>query len=321
MTSIIFHGNCIDGWFSAIVYLMNTSAAAAGPVYYYPISPNLPWTWPKTESLRGHNVVITDVMVTQQILSEWRSVAASLFCVDHHESSRATVAHHADCCVHDTSCCATTLMWKAVCPTRPIPDWVEEIDRIDLWRNVTDDDRAIREVLHQIALLPVNRDTYRGYYEATAYILMREADPVNKAIFIQQGSAMLREKEDGLKGILTRGSITEITPELVVQWNLSAEWEGKKGFLIDTTGVTLDSTEAAHLALREHPEADFFVNYRLKTYVNRQGITEKTYIYSARSREGFNLTKGSILAGHPCAAGASIMLTGVDDIIPFVVVA
>jgi hypothetical protein len=319
MTSIIFHGNCIDGWFSAVVYLLNTPASWGATVNYYPISPNLPWTWPKTESLRGHHVVVTDVMVTEAIMSEWRSVAASFFCVDHHESSRATAVHHADCCVHDTMYSATALMWKTLCPAQPIPDWVEEIDRIDLWRNVTDDDRAIREVLHQIALLPVNHDSYTAFTKAINYIQRRQADPASKAVFVEEGSLMLKAKEDGLKGILTRGSIVEITPERVVQWNLSADWEGKKGFLIDTTGVTLDSTEAAHLALKEHPEADFFVNYRLKTYINRQQITEKTYIYSARSREGFNLTKGSILAGHPCAAGASIMLTGVDDIIPFVI--
>lgn len=319
MTSIIFHGNCIDGWFSVMTYLISTPAAASMPVYYYPISPNLPWTWPKAEALRGHHVVITDVMVTQQILSEWRSVAATLFCVDHHESSRHITDAHKDCCIHDTSCCATSLMWKALRPAESVPEWIEEINRIDLWRDVTDDDRAIREILHQIALLPVNRDAPRAFKEAFEYIMARVTNPASKAFYVQQGSLLLKEKEEGLKGVLKRGSVVEVTPELVVTWNLSADWEGKKGFLIDTTGVTLDSTEAAHLALKEHPEAEFFVNYRLKTYINRLQITEKTYIYSARSREGFNLTKGSILAGHPCAAGASILLTGVDDIIPFVV--
>jgi hypothetical protein len=318
MTSIIFHGNCIDGWFSAMVYLINNPTAASMPIYYYPISPSLPWTWPKMDSLRGHHVVVTDVMVTEQILREWRSVAASLFCVDHHESSKHIADAHSDCCVHDTSCSATLLMHKSFNPTQPIPEWIEEIDRIDLWRDVTDDDRSIREVLHQIALLPVNHNPHRAFDEAYNYISARQTNPMAKGHYAYQGSMLLKEKEDGLASILNHGSVVEITPELVTAWNLSTDWEGKRGFIIDTTSITLDTTEAAHLAFIQNPEADFFVNYRLKTYVNRFKITEKSYIYSARSRKGFNLTKGSILAGHPCAAGASLMLTGVGDPIPFV---
>ena len=68
---------------------------------------------------------------------------------------------------------------------------------------------------------------------------------------------------------------------------------------------------------QHYPLVNVFINYRKKTlYGKGPAAVEKTmYVYSARSR-GFNLTEGTILKGHPTAAGASL-IKGEVPFLPF----
>jgi hypothetical protein len=88
-------------------------------------------------------------------------------------------------------------------------------------------------------------------------------------------------------------------------------------FIIDNTNITLDTTEAAHIVFQHYPAVNVFINYRKKTLYGRgPGAVEKEmFVYSARSR-GFNLTDGTVLKGHPTAAGASL-IKGEAPTLPF----
>lgn len=320
--SIVFHGNCIDGWFSA--YIAQGHYAMTHAIRYYPISPNLSHTWPKREEIAGTDVVMCDVSIPEKTLKTWDTVARSIFCIDHHATSESqwkspARAHQ---CVHNTDACATLLAWRYfVAPSIPVPEWVHQIDRIDRWHNVTDEDRAIREHLYTIARLPVQGNISEAIRLTNEYIMMCTVYPVIPGpldAIKARGVEMLREKEASINAVLRLGKVITISSVICTAWCLSPEWIGTRGFIIDTTGHTLDSTEAGHVAMRDY-NTHFFVNYRVKEYINSDGIPTKTYIYSARSKEGHDLTAGgSILAGHPCSAGASVTIQDDAAIPPFV---
>lgn len=322
--SLIFHGNCIDGWFSACI--LRVPYVATHIINYYPISPNLSHTWPSAAALAGTDVLMTDVTVPEKVLATWEGIASSVRCIDHH----ATSAPQLKCpsrehnCIHDTEACATLLAWRYVFgTTADAPAWVHQIDRIDRWYNVTREDRAIREHLHMIAQLPVYGDIANALRLTTEYMAACFAYPVMPQILDELNSAgetALVAKEDAIRGILRNGGkVITIMPAMAEMWSLDPSWIGKRGFIIDTTGTTLDSTEAGHIAMSDY-DVEFFINYRIKTYIPPSGVTTKTYIYSARSKETVNLTAGgSILAGHPCSAGASLRMENDSDVAPFVI--
>jgi hypothetical protein len=323
--SLIFHGNCIDGWFSACI--LRAPYVATHHINYYPISPNLSHTWPTLDRLAGTDILMTDVTVPEKILQSWEGIASSVFCIDHHATSAPQLkcAHREHNCIHDTEACATLLSWRYVFgQASVVPEWVYQIDRIDRWYNVTREDRAIREHLHMIAQLPVHGDISNAIRLTTEYIFAHVAYPVMPQHLDElkaAGETALVAKEDAIRGIIRNGGkVITIMPAMAETWHLDASWIGKRGFIIDTTGVVLDSTEAGHIAMNDYG-VEFFINYRVKTYTSpATGITTKTYIYSARSKETVNLTEGgSILAGHPCSAGASLRVEADTEVIPFVI--
>lgn len=322
IASIVFHGNCIDGWFSA--YIVQSRYASTHSLRYYPISPNLSYTWPTHLQVADTDVVMCDVSVPEKTLATWDKTARSIFCIDHHATSESQWKNPARAhqCIHNTEACATLLAWRHYMhPTLPIPEWVHQIDRIDRWHNVTDDDRAIREHLYMIARLPVQGRFTEALNMTNEFVMACSLYAVIPAPFDAmkaRGVEMLREKEAVTNTILRMGKVVSITPMICTAWCLSPEWIGTRGFIIDTTGHVLDSTEAGHVAMRDY-DTHFFVNYRVKEFINSDGIPTKTYIYSARSKEGHDLTAGgSILAGHPCSAGASITIQDDAAIPPFV---
>lgn len=317
--SLIFHGNCIDGWFSAYIIYRSWIQVTTN-IAFYPISPNLAHTWPSLEQVTGTEIIMTDVSVPEETMVAWKSVAASFYCIDHHASSKDLMSSMS-CCLHDTGACATYLVWQVMHPGLPIPEWVKQIDRIDRWDNVTEDDRAMREILHQIALMPVKGCVADAICNSQIYILANDlatlGDPIQLNGMRHDGMIALREKEVRLANILERGSSITITKSIADVWQIPESWIDKTGFIIDTTGIILDSTEAGFLAFKQNESAEFFINYRVKDYFNRRTqLLERTYIYSARAREGFDLTSYSLFAGHPCSAGASFKSVGVPA--PFV---
>lgn len=323
--SLVFHGNCIDGWFSA--YILQGTYTATHTINYYPISPNMSHTWPTTEKITGTDVILADVSVPEGVLVEWEAVAASVFCIDHHATTAPQwkCAHRAGRCVHDTEACAALLTWRHVFGADcHVPEWIHQVDRIDRWHNVTRMDRVLREHLHTIAQLPVRGNVAEAIRLTNEYIVAHVTVPVYPqylGAIIAKGETALSAKEDEIRAVLRGGTgkVVTIMPAMCEMWKLDPDaWVGKRGFIIDTTGIPIDSTEAGHIAMDDYG-VEFFINYRLKTYTNPRGVTTKTYIYSARSKDSVNLTEGgTIFSGHPCSAGASLRIEKEGAVAPFV---
>ena len=303
--TILFHGNCIDGWFSA--YIAYTSLKNNGFVHMYPISPSQTETWPT--QITGTHILLLDVSVQEKYRDMWmKGGALSVNCIDHHASS---IEHWPEGqCPINVERCAAFQTWEHFYPMMEIPSWLYNIDRIDRWDNPTYEDRCIREVLNIIAHKPVERKIDEAI-SFTEQFIMNMNNPIGISAIISEGKNILTKKDEELMRILSNGSIHQFTTEYIDGWKLPATWLDKRVFIIDNTSITLDTTEAAHLAF-ENNNISVFINYRKKFDKSSKKVK---YIYSARSR-GFDITEGTVLKGHPTSAGATIV-KGSMPVLPF----
>jgi hypothetical protein len=311
--TILFHGNCIDGWFSA--YIAHSVLKNQGIVNMYPISPSQPNTWPTTNEMAGTHILLVDVSVDESYRNTWiNGGALSVNCIDHHASA---IEHWPSSNNPiNVNHCAALQTWQHFYPGVAVPFWLHHIDRIDRWDNPTYEDRCIREVLNVIAHKPVQK-RLGDAFTLTEVFLIQMSTPLGLMSVIAQGKQILEQKDAALLSILNSGGIHTFTQEYITGWNLPANWLGANVFIIDTTNISLDTTEAAHLVFQHYPQVNVFINYRRKVHYGRGhiAIAKTMYIYSARSR-GFDLTEGTLLKGHPTAAGATL-IKGEVPILPF----
>ena len=313
--TILFHGNCIDGWMSC--YIAHSSIKHQGSVRQYPIAPGQPNTWPAVNMMRNNHVLLVDVSVPQATRDMWLACGVlSVKCIDHHASA---VEHWpADNCPINTESCAAIQTWQFFYPQTPVPEWLKCVDRIDRWDHPTEEDRCLREVLHIIAHKPVQRKFEEAYADTDAFMQAIYTKEGTDAM-MERGRAILKKKDEDLFKVLGKGTVMVVTEEHMTAWQLPASWMGITLYLIDNTDVVFDTTEAAHQVFTYYPQVTAFINYRKKTFLEKGDMAvEKTvYVYSARSRE-FDLTKdGSLFKGHPTAAGVSLVC-GEAPLIPFI---
>jgi hypothetical protein len=317
--TILFHGNCIDGWFSA--YIAHTALKSVGAgVKMYPISPSQTNTWPVVKDMSGTHVLLLDVSVAEHHRTAWLAAGAlSVNCIDHHASA---VEHWpAGACPINTAACAAVQTWRHFYPAQEIPFWLHHIDRVDRWDNPTYEDRCVREVLNVIAHKPVQKKMAEAFALTEAF-LANMSNPVGIMMVMTQGKQILDGKDAALLAVLSKGSFHTFTAEYIAGWSLPSHWLGANVFIIDNTHITLDTTEAAHIVFQHYPQVNVFINYRKKVLFGKGDMPEEKtlYVYSARSR-GFNLTEGgSVLKGHPTAAGATLV-KGEVPILPFLLAA
>ena len=312
--TILFHGNCIDGWMSC--YIAHSSIKNYGSVRQYPIAPGQPSTWPAVSMMRNNHVLLVDVSVPQEARDMWLACGVlSVKCIDHHAS--ATEHWPADNCPINTECCAAVQTWQFFYPQLPVPEWLHCVDRIDRWDNPTEEDRCLREVLHVIAHKPVQRKFDEAYADTDAFMQAINTKEGMVAT-MERGRAILKKKDEELFQILGNGNVMTVTDVHLKAWNLPASWMGITLYLIDNTDIVFDTTEAAHQVFTYYPQVHVFINYRRKTFLEKgdMAVEKSVYVYSARSRE-FDLTKdGSVFKGHPTAAGVSLVC-GEAQLIPF----
>jgi hypothetical protein len=329
--TILFHGNCIDGWFSA--YIAHTALKSIGPINMFPISPSQTNTWPRAKEMAGTNILLLDVSVAEHYRKGWMEAGAvSVNCIDHHASG---VEHWpAGACPINTASCAAVQTWQHFNPGVEVPFWLHHIDRIDRWDNPTYEDRCIREVLNEIAHKPVQKKLGEAF-SLTELFLMNMSSPLGLMMTISQGKTILDKKDAELFAVLNKsGTIHTFTQEYIDGWKLPNSWLGANVFIIDNTNITLDTTEAAHLVFQHYPVISVFINYRKKTLYAKSmmdkgfagggsfaAVENKTmYVYSARSRPTFDLTASTCFKGHKTAAGCAL-IKGEVPVLPFLLTA
>ena len=198
-TTILFHGNCIDGWFSA--YFAYNALLQNGEIQLFPIAPSQPDTWPSAETMEGTDVWLLDVSVPEHVREEWYDAGArSVSCIDHHATS--INQWPADSCPIHTECCAALQTHQHFYPDMEIPKWLHSIDRIDRWVDVTYEDRCLREFLYVIARKPVQRQMNEAFQYTDQFIYYMTNRPETYEWYLSEGKQILTEKDASLKKIL-----------------------------------------------------------------------------------------------------------------------
>jgi len=306
-TTILFHGNCIDGWFAA--YFAYCNLQEHGLINMFPIAPSQPNTWPAAEEMEGTDVWLLDVSVPAHVREEWMEAGArSIQCIDHHAT--AMEQWPAENNPIHTDCCAALQTYRHFYPNETVPEWLHSIDRVDRWVDVTYKDRCLREYLHEIARKPVQHKLQEAFDMTNSFVYYMQTQPELISMYYDHGEQSLQQKDTNLLSIIdSNGQFMEIEAEHIEKWQLPATWLGRHLFLMDTTEVVLDTTEASHLVFSHHAHVDIFINYRNKLFYvkeSKKQIMKSMVVYSARSQD-LNLTDGTIFRGHPTSAGASLV--------------
>jgi hypothetical protein len=304
--TILFHGNCVDGWFAC--YIAYSILRTKGSLSMYPIAPGQPNTWPSAAVLEGTHVLMVDVSVPEATRNHWMAHGAlSIKCIDHHASA---VEHWSECCPIHVESCAAIQTWQHFYPALPIPFWLQQIDRMDRWDHPTEDDRSIREILIHISHKPVQK-RFDQAIQMTEDFLKKVSTQEGWSEIVEKGRAILEKKDAALRETLTAGRTVVISETELLAWHLPETWMGKLVYIMDNTNQPFDSTEASHLVFTHYPETDVFINYRKKSFrvggKNSMAMDQQMIVYSARS-QSLSLTEGTVFRGHPTAAGASLLI-------------
>ncbi len=300
--TILFHGNCVDGWFAC--YIAYSILRTKGSLSMYPIAPGQPNTWPSAAVLEGTHVLMVDVSVPEATRDHWMAHGAlSIKCIDHHASA---VEHWSACCPIHVESCAAIQTWQHFYPALPIPFWLQQIDRMDRWDHPTEDDRSIREILIHISHKPVQK-RFDQAIQMTEDFLKKVSTQEGWSEIVEKGRAILEKKDAALRETLAAGRTVVISETELLAWHLPETWMGKLVYLMDNTDQPFDSTEASHLVFTHYPETDVFINYRKKSFRVGGNMDQQMIVYSARS-QSLSLTEGTVLRGHPTAAGASLLI-------------
>ena len=309
-STILFHGNCIDGFTSA--FLAHTALTNQGvtDIKMYPVAPTGAGL-PHPKEMAGRHVLMVDVSFDQVKRAAWTKAGAlSIQCIDHHATSCSHWSAEANP-IH-TESCAALQVFRHFFPQQEVPFWLHVIDRIDRWDNPTDADRCVRELLNIIAHKPVqHKDSIDAALTEMRDWIALINTPEGQTQQLTIGKALLDKKEAELCQILGKGTFVTIGFEHQQAWQLPASWLGANVYLIDNTDMLIDTTEASHIVFVNRPGVDVFINYRRKSFVpraNKGSMSDEknSIIYYARSRN-FNLTEGTIFRGHPTAAGATLV--------------
>jgi hypothetical protein len=149
----------------------------------------------------------------------------------------------------------------------------------------------------------------------THAFLTQICDPTGLANMMAEGKSILDQKDSDLLALLNKGAIHLFTEEYVWTWKLPPHWLNISVFIIDTTNISLDTTEAAHLVFEHYPNVNVFINYRKNVIGGVKGKRD-CYTYSARSRSFDLIHANPYFKGHSTSAGMSLFKDE-NPILPF----
>lgn len=318
---VITHGNCCDGQGASFLWYEVSSDDSL----FFAVSPSNRGTWPNPATLPSCEIVFVDVCFPAEDMRLFAAQAAktgkSLKIFDHHPQAALVGVGEAiwdPCSIVSQDRCATYHVWSHLYPGQTPPLWIQFLDDIDNWRNITPEHKALREVMHPIAKLAVDVNPQVAHVEWAALVLELETDEGWAANFAE-GLAIHQAKMEQLH------SFIDACPKLEVlttdsPWALPPEWLGTV-FVINTSRkyigqAMFDTTAAAELIFDACPLANIFVNYHEVAWLYK-GKQHRKLVYHARARDGsgINLTACPALKGHAAAAGGELNDTG--KLMPF----
>lgn len=332
--NIVFQSNSIDGWFSAFLAGQIAPRSDDDLVFFHPIDARNPDTWPSAEKLapitvpRKPSAPVTSLPrqeiqadkafcffidctpnINGEVCSEYFvDIRKDFYMVLIDNNPIAQKITSSDCLltVHDPSKTTIQLVWSHFgYGFGPIPDWIQQVDRIESWK-MEGDDSAVRENLLEICRLPTSGRIEYAMFRSTEYLATYEDEKKAEA-FIAEGKEKLKIKVTGFAPLLAKTHCVVLGELECAQWGFPLTWIGKTILYVNTTGFAPDSSELATHAFykfsAENP--DCFINFRKRVHPGG----ETYYVYSARvaPTSDFSLiSEGSPFKGFDKSAGAVI---------------
>ncbi len=130
VSTILFHGNCIDGFTSAFLAHMALTNQGVKDIKMYPVAPTGAGL-PHPKEMVGRNILMVEVSFDQVKRASWMKVGAlSIQCIDLHATSCSHWSAEANP-IH-TESCAALQVFRHFFPQQEVPFWLHVIDRAAL---------------------------------------------------------------------------------------------------------------------------------------------------------------------------------------------
>lgn len=253
------------------------------------VNPTNADSWPTTEYLSRTDVYILNLQVPEEKLLAYTRDIARVFVCPTTETLYEYVAH----------------------PTMRhiIPPIIKSVDRINLWLKMTKEDMWLREILHNLVLISQKEGIWPTLHSLSILMIVTPEAKRN-----QMGKELYDQKVIHVSRLMAgcKDDVVCLDAAMVKAWNVPESWEGRKGVLLDTTGIhNFDTTMAAEIAFEKYKGVDFFVNYHRVEWgaISKPGyarLAGRKMRYHARihPESDMNLLECSRFQGHLHTAGA-----------------
>jgi len=225
---ILYHGGCPDGFGGAYAAWKKFGDAADYiPTRYQQSVP---------ENLEGKELYVVDFCYEQDTMNELLKNSKSLTVLDHHEGTREVVESMPNH-VYDASRSGASIAWHYFHPDTPLPTFLHYVENADLFRMISDDERALityayaqsfhfdiwDDLVHRIedpaerAKMIERGSTYQEYFQLLAHQLAGNAELVSfeghtcyliagEKMFITELGTQLRDKRPPLALVVRAGA-------------------------------------------------------------------------------------------------------------------
>ena len=225
---ILYHGGCPDGFGGAYAAWKKFGDAADYiPTRYQQSVP---------ENLEGKELYVVDFCYEQDTMNELFKNSKSLTVLDHHEGTREVVESMPNH-VYDASRSGASIAWHYFHPDTPLPTFLHYVENADLFRMISDDERALityayaqsfhfdiwDDLVHRIedpaerAKMIERGSTYQEYFQLLAHQLAGNAELVSfeghtcyliagEKMFITELGTQLRDKRPPLALVVRAGA-------------------------------------------------------------------------------------------------------------------
>ncbi|OYV25665.1 MAG: hypothetical protein B7W98_03705, partial [Parcubacteria group bacterium 20-58-5] len=168
--AILYHGGCPDGFGGAYAAWKKFGDSAD----YIPVK----YEQPVPKHIEGKELYMVDFCYEQGIMDGLLKNAKSLVVLDHHEGVRDVVESMPNH-IYDSQRSGATIAWSYFHPETPVPTFLTYVEDADLFRMVSDDERAI--ITYAYAQ-PWHFDLWDEH-------IRRVDDPAERAKMVERGGA------------------------------------------------------------------------------------------------------------------------------------
>ncbi len=272
MTTVVAHGNCMDGWTAA--WVARKKLGTKGVRYLFANYGNPP---PPLED--DDRVYVLDFSYPRAILEDMASEVPTVV-LDHHRTAEQDLKG-LPFCTFDMNHSGAMLAWRHFFPGEEPPALVRYVEDRDLWRFALPHSREVSGWLWSW-FYPTTEETWTVWDEVAALL---DGGPLTRERAINEGTAILRMRNAFVAQMVEHAIWRELT-------------DGTEVYRVPVVNASILFSEVPEALCKKYPEAPFAAYY----FDRGDGKTQ----WGLRSRGGFDVSRVAKFyggGGHAAAAG------------------